>query len=337
MTKHQVTMIAGDGIGPEISAAVARIIAAAGVEIAWEEVEAGAGVMAKYDTPLPESVFASIRKNKVALKGPITTPVGSGFRSVNVAIRKELNLYANVRPLQVHAHQFARAEDIDLVVFRENTEGLYAGIEHYVGDQAAESIKIITRKASRQIVEKAFAYAVSEGRTRVTAVHKANILKYSDGLFLEEARQVAAKYQQSNPEIKFDERIVDNMCMQLVQYPGQYDVLVMPNLYGDIISDLGAGLIGGLGLAPGMNLGDEIAVFEAVHGSAPDIAGQNKANPVALLFSAVLMLRHLGEKTAADSIEKAVSKVLNKGEVLTADLGGTASTDQITKAIIAEL
>ncbi|RAK08635.1 isocitrate dehydrogenase (NAD+) [Halanaerobium saccharolyticum] len=334
---HKVTMIAGDGIGPEISDAVAEIIAAAGVEINWDKVEAGAGVMEKYGTPLPEEVFKSIRKNRVALKGPITTPVGSGFRSVNVAIRKELNLYANVRPLKVHAKQFAKDENIDMVVFRENTEGLYVGIEHYVGDQAAESIKIITRKASRKITERAFEYAVREGRKKVTAVHKANILKFSDGLFLEEARKVAAKYKETHPEIEFDDKIVDNMCMQMVQYPEQYDVLVMPNLYGDIVSDLGAGLIGGLGLAPGMNLGDDLAVFEAVHGSAPDIAGQNKANPVALLFSAVLMLKHLGETKAADRIETAVSTVLNQGEVLTGDLGGTASTDQITAAIISEL
>jgi len=334
---HKVTMIAGDGIGPEISDAAAEIIAAAGVEINWDQVEAGAGVMEKYGTPLPEEVFKSIRKNRVALKGPITTPVGSGFRSVNVAIRRELDLYANVRPLKVHAKKFAKDENIDLVVFRENTEGLYVGIEHYVGDQAAESIKIITRKASRKITERAFEYAVREGRKKVTAVHKANILKYSDGLFLEEARKVAAKYKETHPEIEFDDKIVDNMCMQMVQYPEQYDVLVMPNLYGDIVSDLGAGLIGGLGLAPGMNLGDDLAVFEAVHGSAPDIAGQNKANPAALLFSAVLMLKHLGENEAADRIENAVSTVLNQGEVLTGDLGGTASTDQITAAIISKL
>lgn len=334
---HNVTMIAGDGIGPEISEAVAEIIAAAGVEINWDKVEAGAGVMDKYGTPLPEEVFKSVRKNKVALKGPITTPVGSGFRSVNVAIRKELNLYANVRPLAVHAKKFAKAENIDMVVFRENTEGLYVGIEHYVGDQAAESIKIITRKASRKIAERAFEYAVREGRKKVTAVHKANILKFSDGLFLEEVRKVAAKYKKTHPEIEFDDKIVDNMCMQMVQYPEEYDVLVTTNLYGDIISDLGAGLIGGLGLAPGMNLSDEIAVFEAVHGSAPDIAGQNKANPIALLFSAVLMLKHLGETEAAARIEKAASAVLNKGEVLTGDLGGNASTDEITAAIISEL
>ena len=334
---HNVTMIAGDGIGPEISEAVAKIIEAAGVEINWEKVEAGAGVMDKYGTPLPEEVFSSIRKNKVALKGPITTPVGSGFRSVNVAIRKELELYANVRPLKIHAEAFANQENIDMVVFRENTEGLYVGIEHYVGDEAAESIKIITRKASRRIVKAAFEYAVRENRKKVTAVHKANILKFSDGLFLEEARKVAAEYAESHPEIEFDDKIVDNMCMQMVQYPGEYDVLVMPNLYGDIVSDLGAGLIGGLGLAPGMNLGDEIAVFEAVHGSAPDIAGQNKANPVALLFSAVLMLRHLDEKKAADNIERAASEVLNEGSVLTQDLGGNASTTEITEAIIAKL
>jgi len=330
---YNITLVPGDGIGPEVSKAVQEIIEATGVEINWEEVEAGAGVMDEYGTPLPEEVLDSIRKNKIALKGPITTPVGSGFRSVNVAIRKKLDLYTNLRPAKTFAGSPTMFEDIDLVVVRENTEGLYAGIEHMVGDDAAESIKVITRKASERIVRAAFEYAKRENREKVTAVHKANIMKLSDGLFLEVAREVAKDY----PEVEFDDRIVDNMCMQLVQYPEEYDVLVLPNLYGDVVSDLCAGLIGGLGLTPGANLGDDIAVFEAVHGSAPDIAGQNKANPIALLLSGVLMLRHLDEKEAADSIENAVAEVLAEGETLTADLGGQASTTEITEAIIDKL
>ncbi|SDC79253.1 MULTISPECIES: isocitrate dehydrogenase (NAD(+)) [unclassified Candidatus Frackibacter] len=330
---YNITLVPGDGIGPEVSKAVQEIIEATGVEINWEEVEAGAGVMDEYGTPLPEEVLDSIRNNKIALKGPITTPVGSGFRSVNVAIRKKLDLYTNLRPAKTFAGSPTMFEDIDLVVVRENTEGLYAGIEHMVGDDAAESIKVITRKASERIVRAAFEYAKRENREKVTAVHKANIMKLSDGLFLEVAREVAKDY----PEVEFDDRIVDNMCMQLVQYPEEYDVLVLPNLYGDVVSDLCAGLIGGLGLTPGANLGDDIAVFEAVHGSAPDIAGQNKANPIALLLSGVLMLRHLDEKEAADSIENAVAEVLAEGETLTADLGGQASTTEITEAIIDKL
>ncbi|SJZ33043.1 isocitrate dehydrogenase (NAD(+)) [Selenihalanaerobacter shriftii] len=330
---HTVTLIPGDGIGPEVSKAVQEIIKAAGVEIKWEEINAGEGVMDEYGTPLPDEVLDTIRKNKVALKGPITTPVGSGFRSVNVAIRKKLDLYTNLRPAKAFEGAPTKFKDIDLVVFRENTEGLYAGIEHMVGDDAAESIKVVTRKASKRIVKAAFEYAKKHNREKVTAVHKANIMKLSDGLFLEVAREVAEDY----PEVEFDDRIVDNMCMQLVQYPEKYDVLVLPNLYGDVVSDLCAGLIGGLGLTPGANLGDEIAVFEAVHGSAPDIAGENKANPVALLLSGVLMLRHLEETEAADNVEKAVAEVLAEGEILTGDLGGQASTTEITEAIIDKL
>lgn len=330
---HKVTLVPGDGIGPEVAQAVQKVIAASGVEIDWEEVNAGAGVMDEYGTPLPEIVLDSIRKNKVALKGPITTPVGSGFRSVNVAIRKQLDLYVNLRPAKTFKGAPTKFENIDLVIFRENTEGLYSGVEHMVGEEAAESIKIITKKASARIVRAAFEYAQREGRKRVTAVHKANIMKLSDGLFLDTAREVAEDY----PDIEFDDRIVDNMCMQLVQHPQEYDVLVLPNFYGDIVSDLSAGLIGGLGLTPGANIGDELAVFEAVHGSAPDIAGQNKANPMALLLSAVLMLRHLEEKEAADSIEAAIAAVLLEAEVLTADLGGQASTTEITEAIIEKL
>ncbi|MBM7624502.1 isocitrate dehydrogenase (NAD(+)) [Sporohalobacter salinus] len=328
-----VTLIPGDGIGPEVSRAVQKVIDAVGVDIEWKEVNAGAGVMDKYGTPLPDKVLDSVRKNKVALKGPITTPVGSGFRSVNVAIRKKLDLYINLRPVKTYKGAPTKFKDVNYVVFRENTEGLYAGIEHEVGEDAAESIKIITRKASKRIVKAAFEYAKRENRKLVTAVHKANIMKLSDGLFLETAKEVAKEY----PEIEFNDRIVDNMCMQLVQYPDEYDVLVMPNLYGDVISDLGAGLIGGLGLTPGANIGDEIAVFEAVHGSAPDIAGKDKANPIALLLSGVLMLRHLEEFEAADRVENAIAEILAEGKVLTKDLGGEAATTEITEEIINRL
>ncbi|MBM7557732.1 isocitrate dehydrogenase (NAD(+)) [Halanaerobacter jeridensis] len=330
---YNVTLIPGDGIGPEVTDAVKEVIAAAGVEIDWEEVNAGTNVMEEYGTPLPEEVLESIKKNKVALKGPITTPVGSGFRSVNVAIRQKLDLYVNLRPAKILAGAPTKFEGLDVVIFRENTEGLYAGIEHNVGDDAAESIKITTRKASERIVRAAFEYAQENDREQVTAVHKANILKLSDGLFKEVAEEVAEDY----PNIEFNNKIVDNMCMQLVQYPEDYDVLVLPNLYGDIVSDLCAGLIGGLGLTPGANLNDELAVFEAVHGSAPDIAGENKANPIAILLSSCLMLDHLGEETAAQNIESAIEEVLQEAEVLTGDLGGNASTDEITNEIISKL
>ncbi|WP_018249223.1 isocitrate dehydrogenase (NAD(+)) [Orenia marismortui] len=327
---YDVTLIPGDGIGPEITKSIREIIEVTGVKINWEIVNAGAGVMDEYGTPLPEEVLDSVRKNKVALKGPITTPVGSGFRSVNVAIRQKLDLYTNLRPAKIMKGSPTKFENLDVVIFRENTEGLYAGIEHMVGDDAAESIKIITRKASERIVKAAFEYAKKNGRQKVTAVHKANILKLSDGLFKSVAEEVAKDY----PEIEFDNKIVDNMCMQLVQYPENYDVLVLPNLYGDIVSDLCAGLIGGLGLTPGANLNDELAVFEAVHGSAPDIAGQNKANPIALLLSSCMMLRHLNEEDAANAIETSVEEILEEGKVLTGDLGGSATTTEITAEII---
>ncbi len=333
MSKHKVTLIPGDGIGPEVTEAVKKVIAAAGVEIGWETVNAGTNVMDEYGTPLPEGVLESIKRNKVALKGPITTPVGSGFRSVNVAIRQQLDLYINLRPAKILAGAPTQFEGLDVVIFRENTEGLYAGIEHMVGEDAAESIKITTRKASKRIIRAAFEYAQKNDRQKVTAVHKANILKLTDGLFKEVAEEVAPDY----PGIEFNNKIVDNMCMQLVQYPEDYDVLVLPNLYGDIVSDLCAGLIGGLGLTPGANLNDELAVFEAVHGSAPDIAGQNKANPIALLLSGCLMLKHLGELEAAANIESAIEEVLSAGEVLTGDLGGDATTDEITAEIINKL
>ncbi|MCK8816051.1 isocitrate/isopropylmalate dehydrogenase family protein [Natroniella sulfidigena] len=327
---YNITLIPGDGIGPEVTKSVREIIAAAGVDVNWEIVNAGANVMEEEGTPLPEKVLDSIKKNQVALKGPITTPVGSGFRSVNVAIRQKLDLYINLRPAKILPGAPTQFENLDVVIFRENTEGLYAGIEHMVGDDAAESIKITTRKASERIVRAAFEYAKKHNRDKVTAVHKANILKLTDGLFKSVAEEVAQDY----PEVEFDNKIVDNMCMQLVQYPEDYDVLVLPNLYGDIVSDLCAGLIGGLGVTPGANLNDELAVFEAVHGSAPDIAGEDKANPIALLLSAVLMLRYLDETQAADKIEDAIGQVLVEAEVLTADLGGQAKTTEITEEII---
>ena len=312
----------------------ARSNAASSVAFAWEVVDAGEAVIAEYGTPLPEHVLASIRKNRVALKGPITTPIGEGFRSVNVTLRQALNLYANVRPARSMVGLESRYENVDLVIVRENTEDLYAGIEHRVGRDAAESIKIITREASERIARYAFDYAVANGRHTVTAIHKANIMKLSDGLFLESCRTVAAEYE---GRIAFEDRIVDNMCMQLVQKPERYDVLVAPNLYGDIISDLAAGLVGGLGVAPGANIGTEAAVFEPVHGSAPKYAGQNRANPTALILSGVLMLRHLGETGAAERVEDALRTVIAEGRTVTYDLGGTAGTSEFADAIVARL
>jgi len=299
------------------------------VPILWEVHDAGLGVMEEYGTPLPEHVLDSIRRTRVAIKGPITTPVGTGFRSVNVALRKELDLYACLRPAKTMQGVRSRFADVDLVVVRENTEDLYAGIEHMVGEDAAESIKIITRKGSERIVRFAFDYARKHGRRKVTAVHKANIMKCTDGLFLRVAGEVATQY----PDVEFEDRIVDNMCMQLVQKPELYDVLVLPNLYGDIVSDLCAGLIGGLGVAPGANFGDDIAVFEPVHGSAPKYAGQDKVNPVALLRSGVLLLEHLGEDAAARRMEDAIAAVVAEGKDVTYDLGGTAGTSGMAAAI----
>ena len=286
----EATLIPGDGIGPEITEAARRVLEATGVEIDWQVVDAGQDIMAEYGTPLPDNVLESIRETGIALKGPVTTPVGSGFRSVNVALRQALDLYVNLRPAISIPGVKSRYEDIDLVIVRENTEDLYAGIEHMVGEDAAESIKIITRKASERVTRFAFEYARAQGRHKVTAVHKANIMKCSDGLFLESARHVAESYS----DIEFEDRIVDNMCMQLVQKPELYDVMVMPNLYGDILSDLCAGLVGGLGVAPGANIGDTMAVFEPVHGSAPKYAGKNKANATATILSARLMLQASG-------------------------------------------
>jgi isocitrate dehydrogenase (NAD+) len=331
---HRVTLIPGDGIGPELAEATKRVLDASGVEFEWEVVDAGEAVLAREGTPLPQSVLDSIIRNKVAIKGPITTPVGVGFRSVNVALRQTLGLYANLRPVRSIPGLVTRYDNVDLVIVRENTEDLYAGIEHMVGPDAAESIKIITRAASERIARYAFEYAVANGRKKVTAVHKANIMKFSDGLFLESCRTIAAKYE---GRIAFEDRIVDNMCMQLVQKPELYDVLVLPNLYGDIVSDLCAGLVGGLGVAPGANIGPEVAVFEAVHGSAPKYAGQNKANPTALMLSGVLLLRHIGEQAAAKRVEDAVRAVIAEGRTVTYDLGGSAGTSEFADAIVARL
>lgn len=330
---HKVTLIPGDGIGSEITGAVVRIIEAAGVEIEWESYIAGAEALSRFGDPLPQDVLESIKRNKVALKGPLTTPVGTGFASVNVRLRKTLDLYANLRPVRNLPGLVTPFGDLDLIVVRENTEDLYSGLEHVVVPGVVESIKIITEKASTRIARFAFDYARSEGRKKVTAIHKANIMKLSDGLFLDCFRKVAAEY----PEIEADDKIVDNTCMQLVMKPQQFDVLLLENLYGDIVSDLAAGLVGGLGICPGANIGELGSVFEAVHGSAPDIAGKNLANPTALLQSAVMMLRHLGERAAADLIAKAIIYTLAEKKVRTRDLGGTAHTTEYTEAIVASM
>ncbi|MGI6285097.1 isocitrate/isopropylmalate dehydrogenase family protein [Neomoorella humiferrea] len=331
--KHVVTLIPGDGTGPELIAAARRVLDASGAEIEWEVMTAGEAAQEKYGSVLPEETLASIRKNGVALKGPITTPVGTGFRSVNVALRKELDLYANIRPARNLPNVPSRYQNVDLVIFRENTEDLYAGIEHMVGEDAAESIKIITRKGSERIARAAFEYARANGRKRVTAGHKANIMKFTDGLFLRTFYEVAKDY----PDLTADDRIVDNLSMQLVQKPEQYDVLVLPNLYGDILSDLCAGLVGGLGVAPGANIGDNAAVFEPIHGSAPKYAGQNKVNPLATILSGVMMLEYLGEREAAVRIQKAIEAVLAEGKYLTYDLGGTAGTSEMADAIVRQM
>lgn len=329
---HKITLIPGDGIGPEITNSVVRIIEASGLKIDWEVQTAGADVIETEGEPLPKRVIDSIKRNKVALKAPVTTPIGKGFRSVNVALRKELDLYANLRPSKNLPNVKTRFENVDIFVVRENTEDLYAGIERRIDDDTAESIKIITRGASTRIAEFAFDYAQKNARKEVCAVSKANICKLSDGLFLESVRDVAKNY----PNILYREILVDNLCMQLVQHPEQFDVLLLPNLYGDIVSDLCAGLIGGLGVAQGANIGIDCAVFEAVHGSAPDIAGQDKANPTAFLLSAIEMLNYIGERKHAKKIEKALLKTLS-GETLTADLGGWAKCSEFTNEIIKHL
>jgi isocitrate dehydrogenase (NAD+) len=330
---HKVTLIPGDGIGSEITGAVVRIIEASGVEIEWESFVAGAEALSRYGDPLPEPVLESIKRNRVALKGPLTTPVGTGFTSVNVRLRKTLDLYANLRPVRTVPGLVTPFGDLDLVVVRENTEDLYSGLEHVVVPGVVESLKIITEKASTRIARFAFEYSRRENRKKVTAIHKANIMKLSDGLFLDCFRKMAPEY----PEIAADDKIVDNACMQLVMKPQQFDVLLLENLYGDIVSDLAAGLVGGLGVVPGANIGELGSVFEAVHGSAPDIAGKNLANPTALLQSAIMMLRHLGERAAADLIERAMIHTLANKQVRTRDLNGTASTTEYTEAIVASM
>lgn len=326
---HKITLIPGDGIGPEITESVKDVIDAAGVDIDWDIKKVGQEALEEYSTPLPKPTIDSIKTNKIALKGPATTPIGSGFRSINVALRQTFDLYANIRPIKSLPRLKSLHEDVDIVIFRENTEDLYAGIEHVIDENRVEAIKIITRPACRRLVKKAFEYAKKNNRKKVTAIHKANIMKKSDGLFLEEARNVAKEYD----DIEYDELIVDNACMKLVQYPQKFDVIATENLYGDIISDLCAGLVGGLGIVPGMNVGDECVIFEAVHGSAPDIAGKNLANPLALLLSAVEMLKYLKEDKAAESIQNAIYKLLENGDVLTPDLGGNATTTEMTKEL----
>jgi len=350
---HKVTLIPGDGVGPEVVESARKCIEATGVKIEWERCDAGAEIIDKFGSPLPDQVINSIKKNRVALKGPVTTPVGTGFRSVNVTLRQKLDLYACVRPCKYYPGVKSRYEGVDLVVVRENTEDVYSGIEFETGkpgtkdlidfilaaknvkisDDSGISIKPISQRASERIIRFAFDYARKNKRRKVTGVHKANIMKYSDGIFLEVFHEVARDY----PDIQSEDKIVDNMCMQLVQKPEIYDVLVLPNLYGDIVSDLCAGLVGGLGLAPGANIGEEIAVFEATHGSAPKYKGMDKVNPTATILSGVLMLRHLGEIEKADRLEKAVAQVIATGEAVTYDLGGSATTSQMTKAIIRNL
>ena len=335
-TTHNVTLIPGDGIGPEVTAAVVRVLDATGVKIEWERHDAGVTAIekdVKLNDPLPPSLLESIRRNKVALKGPVTTPIGTGFTSVNVGLRKALDLYSNLRPVKNLPGVESRFQGVDLVIVRENTEDLYAGLEHQIIPGVVESLKIITEAASTRIAKFAFEYARKHGRRKVTAVHKANIMKLSDGLFLDSVRAVARGYA----EISYDEKIVDAACMHLVMTPEKFDVLVLPNLYGDIVSDLCAGLVGGLGVVPGANIGTDAAVFEAVHGSAPDIANKNRANPTALLLSAVMMLRHLDEADAANRVAAAVDRVLADGTVRTRDMGGTASTTAFAEAIIGVL
>ena len=330
---HAITLIPGDGIGPEVTAAVVRILEAAGVKIEWDVHAAGVLALEQFGDPLPAALIDSIRRNKVALKGPVTTPIGKGFTSVNVGLRKTLDLFANLRPVWNLPGAPSRFEHVDIVIVRENTEDLYAGLEHTIVPGVVESLKIITERASTRIGRFAFEHARRHGRKKVTAVHKANIMKLSDGLFLESVRAVGREF----PDIAYDEKIIDATCMHLVMRPEQFDVMVLPNLYGDIVSDLCAGLVGGLGVVGAANLGTEIGVFEAVHGSAPDIAGKNIANPTALLLSAVLMLRHIGEDQAATRIMSALAVVMASADARTRDLGGTASTDEFADAVATEV
>jgi isocitrate dehydrogenase (NAD+) len=357
IVKHRVTFIPGDGIGPEVAEAARRVLEATGVKFQWDPVIIGSQAQDKFGTPLPDQALQSIRKNRVALKGPVTTPIGAGFRSVNVALRQTLDLYACLRPYKVYPGMNTPFQDVDIVVVRENTEDLYAGIEFAKGDPAtgklldlvlnatgkeirkdsAVSLKVISQTASRRIVKFAFEYARQNGRKKVTAVHKANILKFSDGLFLDTAREVAKEYN----DIEFNDMLIDAICMELVRKPRMFDVLVLPNLYGDIISDLCAGLVGSMGVAPGANIGDEVAIFEPTHGSAPKYAGQNKANPMATMLSGVMMLRYLGEKDSADKLESAIAEVIAEGKNVTYDLkldpATAVSTSQVADAVIAKL
>lgn len=330
---YNITLIPGDGIGPEVAQAARRVIDAAGVSIDWEIVNAGEAVWKETGSLVPDEVFQSLERNRVALKGPITTPVGKGFRSINVSLRSKYDLYVNLRPVMSIPGLKTPFEGIDLVIFRENTEDLYCGIESAKECGKAEAIKVITESASERIIKRAFEYALRHGRKKVTAVHKANILKLTDGLFLETARRIAKAY----PTIEFQDTIVDNMCMQLVTKPDRYDVIVTMNLYGDILSDLCAGLVGGLGVVPGANIGDDMAIFEAVHGSAPDIAGKGMANPTALILSGAMMLDYLGEQHAADRIRAAVTKTMGCGKNLTGDIGGNATTEEFTSEVIHNL
>ena len=333
MSKTTVTLIPGDGIGPEVSQAAVRVLEAAGAEIEWERQIAGKEAVEKFGNPLPPEVLESVRRNRLALKGPITTQVGGGFKSVNVQLRQALDLYANLRPSRSLPSIPSRFEGVDIIVVRENTEDLYSGLEHIVVPGVVESLKIITEKASLRIARFAFEYARRHGRKRVTAVHKANIMKLSDGLFLDCFRRVASEY----PDIKADDKIVDNMCMQLVMRPEEWDMLLMENLYGDIVSDLCAGLVGGLGVVPGGNIGTDVAVFEAVHGSAPDIAGKNLANPLALIRSAIMMLHHMNKDEVAERVRAALRQVVVEQKIRTRDLGGEASTTEFTDAVVAAL
>ncbi len=332
---YRVTLIPGDGIGPEVAEAARRAVDATGVKVEWEVVDLSPAIMEKAGTELPANVLESVQRNRVVLKGPVTTPIAGGFRSVNVSLRKKLDLFANVRPVRRLPGVKTRYSDvpIDMVIFRENTEDLYSGMEHEVVKDVAQSLKIITRTASIRIANYAFEYAKVNGRRKVTAVHKANIMKLSDGLFLRCCREVAAMH----PEVKYEEMIVDNASMQLVMRPETFDVLLLPNLYGDIVSDLAAGLVGGLGIVPGANMGESVAVFEAVHGSAPDIAGRGLANPTALISSAVMMLRHLREPDAANRLQAAIEAVYAEGSALTGDVGGSATTSQFTDAVVRHL
>ena len=332
---HLITLIPGDGIGPEVADATVRAVEATGVDIEWERTEAGARALAESGQLIPDEVFASLEVTHTGLKGPTATPIGGGHQSINVALRKKLGLYTNFRPVRMLPGLKTRFHDLPLniAIFRENTEDLYSGLEHEVIPGVVESLKVITQNASMRIARASFEYARREGRCKVTAIHKANIMKLSDGLFLRCCREVAAQF----PEVQYNELIVDNACMQLVMRPEQFDILVMPNLYGDIISDLAAGLVGGLGIVPGANIGDHHAIFEAVHGTAPDIAGKGLANPTALMQSAVLMLAHLGEREASARLQGAIHEVYAKGEHLTGDVGGRASTPEFTDAVIREI